>query len=60
MKLAAMTKAEVVEVLKKCGSASISAAILDKHIAAGAPTNADGTIHFLHYVAWLIRETNAK
>jgi len=38
----------------------MSATILDKHIAAGAPTNADGTIHLLHYVAWLIRETNAK
>jgi hypothetical protein len=60
MKLVAMTKDEVVEVLKKSGSASISATILDKHIAAGAPTNADGTINFLYYVAWLIRETNAK
>ena len=60
MKLEAMTKAEVVEVLKKSGSASMSATTLDKHIAAGAPTNADGTINLLHYAAWLIRETNAK
>lgn len=34
--------------------------VLEKHIHMGAPTNADGTIHLLHYVAWLIRETNAK
>lgn len=59
MKLVAMTVAEIVEVLK-AGSASMSATILDVYDAAGAPTNADGTIHFLHYVAWLIRETNAK
>ena len=27
-----------------------------RDIASGAPVNADGTLHFLHYVAWLLKE----
>ena len=31
----------------------ISEAMLRADLAAGAPTNADGTINLIHYAAWL-------
>ncbi len=34
----------------------ISADMLEADLAAGAPTNADGTINLVHYAAWLNRE----
>ena len=30
--------------------------VLEADLAAGAPTNADGTINLVHYAAWLVRE----
>ena len=32
---------------------SMSEDMLKKDIAAGAPTNADGTVNIIHYAAWL-------
>jgi hypothetical protein len=29
-------------------------------IAAGAPTNADGTVNLIHYTAWLVRELSNR
>jgi hypothetical protein len=34
----------------------ITEAMLQADLAAGAPTNADGTIHLVHYAAWLVKE----
>ena len=34
----------------------ISADMLRADLAAGAPTNADGTVNLVHYAAWLNRE----
>ena len=34
----------------------ISADMLRADLAAGAPTNADGTINLVHYAAWLNQE----
>jgi len=28
--------------------------MLEADVAAGAPTNADGTINLVHYAAWLL------
>jgi len=30
--------------------------MLQADIDAGAPTNADGTLNLVHYVAWLVKE----
>ena len=30
------------------------------HVAAGAPTGADGTINLVHYAAWLNRELGRR
>ena len=34
----------------------ISEDMISDDLAAGAPTNADGTINLVHYAAWLNRE----
>lgn len=44
-----------VKLLSRLGG-RITAEQLRTDIAAGAPTNADGTLNLVHYAAWLIRE----
>lgn len=39
-----------------CGQ-PVSEAMLRADVAAGAPTNPDGTINLVRYAAWLLRET---
>ena len=56
--LVALTKEQLIELLTKVGSSTISAESLEADIALGAPVNEDGTINLIHYAAWLIRETN--
>ena len=56
--LVALTKEQLIELLTKVGSSTISAASLEADIAQGAPVNDDGTINLIHYAAWLIRETD--
>lgn len=41
------------ELLSRVGGVSISAATILDFAARGAPTNGDGTIHLVHYAAWL-------
>ena len=33
---------------------------LEADIAAGAPTNADGSVNLVHYAAWLVKEAAAR
>lgn len=56
--LVALTKDQLIELLTKVGSSTISAESLEADIAQGAPVNEDGTINLIHYAAWLIREIN--
>lgn len=56
--LVALTKEQLIELLTKVGSSTISTESLEADIAQGAPVNEDGTINLIHYAAWLIRETN--
>jgi len=44
---------DLVALLRAHGSKSASAELLNADIDAGAPTNADGTVNFIHYAAWL-------
>ena len=30
--------------------------VVQKHVAAGAPAAADGTMNLVHYAAWLIKD----
>ena len=49
----ALTPELLAETLRKSGSKTATAAIIRKMIAAGAPTNPDGTISFVKFTAYL-------
>jgi len=55
-KITALTPAQVAKILAAAGSRRITEAMVRADIAAGAPTNADGTVNLVHYAAWLVRE----
>jgi hypothetical protein len=48
--------ADAARLLTRIGGQPVTAEMLRADIAAGAPTNADGTINLVHYAAWLLRE----
>jgi len=52
MNPAALTQAQLITVLAAAGGKS-SAEDLQQDLAAGAPANPDGTIHLVHFTAWL-------
>jgi len=54
---AALPVAEAARVLATLLGKPITAAMLEADLAAGAPRNADGSIHLVHYAAWLVKET---
>lgn len=53
---AALTIEQAARILTTVGGRRTTAETIGRHIAAGAPTAADGLINLVHYMAWLIRE----
>lgn len=47
---------DAARLLSAAGGTRVTAEMIRADVAAGAPTNADGTINLVHYAAWLIRE----
>ena len=43
-------------ILSAAGPKVVTVDMLQADIDAGAPTNADGTLNLVHYVAWLLKE----
>jgi len=52
----ALSVADAARLLAKLGGGGVTEAIIHADLAAGAPLNADGTIHLVHYAAWLLKE----
>lgn len=52
----ALSPDDLARLLTAAGPAQITIDMIQADIAAGAPTNPDGTLHLVHYVAWLIKE----
>ncbi len=52
----ALSLADAAKVLSKAGGRPVTEDMLRADVAAGAPTNADGTLNLVHYAAWLVRE----
>ena len=50
-----LTKEEVVTILKRAGSRTVSLEGIESDIAAGAPVNEDGRMDILAYAAWILR-----
>lgn len=55
-----MTIENAAELLSAAGKRSITAEQLREDIAAGAPTNGDGTLHLVHYAAWLASQAGQQ
>ncbi len=53
---AALPLADAARVLSRLGATPVTEAMLQADIAAGAPTNADGTLNLVHFAAWLVKE----
>jgi len=56
MNPAALALTDAARLLARVGAASITEAMLRDDVAAGAPTNADGTVNLVHYAGWLVRQ----
>lgn len=55
-RLMSMTPEQVATLLRHAGSEHLSVEAIRTDLAAGAPTNADGTLNLVAYGAWLVRE----
>ena len=53
----AVPVAELARILAALG-AKVAVEQIRADVAAGAPTNPDGTINLVHYGAWLAKETH--
>jgi len=56
----ALTLANAARLLTKVGGHPVTVAMLEADLAAGAPTNSDGTLNLVHYAAWLVRELERR
>lgn len=43
--------------LSRAGGRLVTEDMLTRDVDDGAPTNVDGTINLVHYVAWMLRNT---
>ena len=51
-----LTPEQLVKLLTSGGTKKASMDGIQSHIERGAPVNPDGTLHLIHYVAWLASE----
>ena len=47
---------DAAKMLAKVSGEKITATMIETDRAAGAPANPDGTLHLVHYAAWLVKE----
>ncbi|HPM24727.1 MAG TPA: hypothetical protein PLP66_12535 [Phycisphaerae bacterium] len=52
----ALSIADAARLLSAAGGQPVTVAMLEADVAAGAPTNADGTLNLVHYGAWLAKQ----
>lgn len=59
-RLTALAPAELASLLDKSGAPGATEADVAAAIAAGAPTNTDGTLNFMHLAAWLASHATSQ
>ena len=52
--------ADAARLLTKAGGQPVNPEMIQADLAAGAPSNADGTVNLVHYAAWLVREMSSR
>jgi len=60
LSITALSVEELAKVLAAAGGRGVSRQVIEKHLAAGAPRNPDGTMNLIHYAAWLVREVTTR
>ena len=58
--LLALKPEQVVDVLVKSGFRDMTMELLHSDFDAGAPRNDDGTVNFINYMAWILKEINSN
>jgi hypothetical protein len=53
----ALPLTDAARLLSAAGGQVVTVAMLEADVAAGAPTNPDGTLNLVGYAAWLVDET---
>lgn len=56
LNLQALRLEDMARLLSAAGPKAVTMEMLQADIAAGAPSNVDGTMNLVHYVAWLLKE----
>ncbi len=56
LSVTALSVADAARLLTRIGGRPITTAQMEENLAAGAPTNPDGTLNLVHYAAWLVKE----
>jgi hypothetical protein len=56
----ALSLADAARVFSAVSRQPVEPEMLEEDIAAGAPTNADGTLNLVHYAAWLVKEMSRR
>lgn len=54
---AALSIEQMAKLLTQAGGPKVLPATIAADVAAGAPTNKDGTLHLVNYTAWLVEQT---
>ncbi|MBW7905478.1 MAG: hypothetical protein LC135_03190 [Phycisphaerae bacterium] len=57
---AALPLADAARLLSAAGGQRVDVEMINSDVAAGAPTNGDGTLNLVHYAAWLVREMSSR
>lgn len=58
LSLQALSLGNLGKLLTRSGTKPVTSEQLQADVAAGAPTNPDGTLNLIHFSAWLLREVN--
>lgn len=53
----ALSVPDAAKLLTKVGGERVTPTMIEADREAGAPANADGTLHLVHYAAWLVKES---
>jgi hypothetical protein len=53
----ALSVADAAKLLSRVGGERVTTAMIEADRVAGAPANPDGTLHLVHYAAWLAKES---
>jgi hypothetical protein len=56
----AIPLADAARLLSAAGGQAVTVEVLTADVAAGAPTNADGTLNLVQYAAWLAKEATGR